>query len=233
MSLGKFRSKHPQESSNGFAERAVQSFKQGIKKTPGKNIQDSLSKFLFKYRITPHSTTGVPPAELLMGRRLRSKLDLLYPELSDKVEKEQMRQKHSHDSGKPTRTFTIGDHVYAKNFSNTGSKWLSGTVVDVTGPLSYCIELQDGYTVRRHVDSLRQGVESLNPPVVERSVSPMLDPTLGPDVYPVTPTITEEPLPLPPPELIVTPPRELNTPPPPPRRSVRQRHPPDYFSQGL
>ena len=64
---------HP--STNGLAERAVQSFKQGLKRTTGKSIQDRLSRFLFQYRTTPHSTTGVPPAELLMGRRLRTRFD--------------------------------------------------------------------------------------------------------------------------------------------------------------
>ena len=35
-----------------------------------KAVQD----FLFQYRVTPHTVTGVSPAELLMGRRLRDKL---------------------------------------------------------------------------------------------------------------------------------------------------------------
>ena len=42
-----------------------------------KSIQDRLSRFLFQYRTTPHSTTGVPPAELLMGRRLRTRTNFL------------------------------------------------------------------------------------------------------------------------------------------------------------
>ena len=69
---------HP--SSNGLAERAVQSFKEHLKRLTSGSLQDRLSKFLFWYRLTPHSTTGVPPAELLLGRRPRSKLDLLKPE---------------------------------------------------------------------------------------------------------------------------------------------------------
>lgn len=56
---------HP--SSNGLAERAVQTFKRGIERIQGAMIQERLSKFLFTYRITLHTTTGVPPAELLMG----------------------------------------------------------------------------------------------------------------------------------------------------------------------
>ena len=81
---------HP--SSNGLAERAVQTFKQALRQMQGErgSISEKLSKFLFKYRITPHSTTGVPPAELLIGRTLRSKLELLQPNLSSKVQHSQM-----------------------------------------------------------------------------------------------------------------------------------------------
>ena len=46
---------HP--SSNSHAERAVQTFKLGIKRTEGNSIQERLSKFLFTYRITPHTST--------------------------------------------------------------------------------------------------------------------------------------------------------------------------------
>ena len=67
---------HP--SFNGLAERAVQTSKQVLHQMQEEkgSITEKLPKFLFKYRISPHSTTGVPPAELLMGRKLRYKLDL-------------------------------------------------------------------------------------------------------------------------------------------------------------
>ena len=147
---------HP--ASNGLAERAVQSFKLGIKRITEGSLQDRLSKFLFTYRITPHSTTGVAPAELLMGRRLRSRLDLLYPDLQTCVETQQLKQKQQHDSTKPLRSFLPGDTVFAQNFrvSNSEPKWLPATVVVVTGPLSYQVELQDGSTVRRHIDNLKR-----------------------------------------------------------------------------
>lgn len=58
---------HP--SSNGLAERAVQCFKEGLKRSPsGDSLKNRLAKFLFCYCLTPHSTTGVSPAELLLGR---------------------------------------------------------------------------------------------------------------------------------------------------------------------
>ena len=55
---------HP--SSNGLVERAVQTVKRGLKCTEGNTMQHKLSNFLFKYRIIPHTTTGVSPAELLI-----------------------------------------------------------------------------------------------------------------------------------------------------------------------
>ena len=57
-------------SSNGKAERAVQTFKLGLKRATKSNVLVELDRFLFHYRITPHTTTGVAPAQLLMGRTL-------------------------------------------------------------------------------------------------------------------------------------------------------------------
>ena len=39
--------------------------------------QQELSRFLLTYRSTPHSTTKVPPAQLLYNREMRGKLPLL------------------------------------------------------------------------------------------------------------------------------------------------------------
>ena len=63
--------------SNGLAERAVQIVKKGLKKVVQGNICIRLAQVLFAYRLTPQATTGVSPAELLLGRRPRSRLDLL------------------------------------------------------------------------------------------------------------------------------------------------------------
>ena len=40
--------------------------------------QQELNGFLLQYRTTPHSTTGVPPAELLFNRTVKGKLPILH-----------------------------------------------------------------------------------------------------------------------------------------------------------
>ena len=139
---------HP--SSNGLAERAVQTFKQGVKRTPGATLQERISKFLFHYRITPQTTTGVPPATLLLGCCPRSHLDTLFPDLGDCVEGRQAKQAQQHDSTKPLRSFEVGDLVYAKDFATTPVYWVPGKVAIVTGPLSYLVLLM---TVIQFVDT--------------------------------------------------------------------------------
>ena len=139
---------HP--SSNGLVERAVQTVKRGLKCTEGKTIQDKLSKFLFKYRIMPHTTTGVSPAELLINRQPRCCLDFLFPDVSGRVQKE------NHDNSKTLRMFAQGDKILAKNFRSSNPKWLSGEIIQSTCPLSYLIKLSNGVETCRHVDHIRK-----------------------------------------------------------------------------
>ena len=62
---------------NGLAETAVQILKNSLKKSEPGDIDKQLVWLLFHYRTTPHATTGISSAELLMGRPLRTNLDLL------------------------------------------------------------------------------------------------------------------------------------------------------------
>jgi len=70
---------------NGLAQRAVQTLKQGLLKLEG-SIQNKLSQFLLSYILTPHATTGITPAKALLSRHSRSRLDLLHPDLSQLIE---------------------------------------------------------------------------------------------------------------------------------------------------
>ena len=76
-------------------QRAVQIFKKEMRKMAQEklSLEEKLAKVLFSYRATPQSTTGMSPAELLYGRRLRGKLDLLKPDVAARVRQQQARQK--------------------------------------------------------------------------------------------------------------------------------------------
>ncbi|KAK3746542.1 hypothetical protein QZH41_005600 [Actinostola sp. cb2023] len=143
---------HP--STNGLAERTVQTIKEGLKKMSGETMETKLQRVLFNYRITPHSTTEKSPAEMLMGRKLRCRLDLLHPNLQGKIHVKQMKMKQLHDQHAKLREFSTGDPVYMKNFG-PGPHWIPAVVQEVTGPLSYTVLLGDGRIQRRHVDHLR------------------------------------------------------------------------------
>ncbi|XP_056330368.1 uncharacterized protein K02A2.6-like [Danio aesculapii] len=140
--------------SNGLAERAVQTFKSLRKKSTGDSIEARLARVLFSYRITPQSTTGKSPAELLCGRKLRSTLDLVHPDFKSQVQNKQLKQKWNHDLHAKERHVSVGENVYTKNFS-LGPTWIPGTVQKRTGPLSYTIALGNGQVVRRHIDQVR------------------------------------------------------------------------------
>ena len=144
---------HP--ATNGLAEKAVQTFKMAMKKLTSGSIQSRLQWFLSCCQITPHATTGRSPAELLMGRQLRSTLDLVHPDLNSTVRRKQERQKQGHDVHSKYRSFQMSEPVLICNFTSRTPKWLPGPIVKTSGPLSHQIQLECGGTVRRHQDHIR------------------------------------------------------------------------------
>ena len=76
---------HP--STNGLAERFVQSFKNAMKAAQTKDdLSLRIARFLLAYRNAPHAVTGEAPADLMLGRKLRSRLEMIRPDLRKKVE---------------------------------------------------------------------------------------------------------------------------------------------------
>ena len=64
-----------------------------------------IAKVLFMYRITPQSTTGSSAADLLLGRRPPTRLDLLRPNTAERVGRKQEEQKAGHEKKARVRTF--------------------------------------------------------------------------------------------------------------------------------
>ena len=147
--------------SNGLAERSVQTFKMGLKRITEGSLQSRLNKFLFQYRLTPQTTTGLSPAKLMFGRRLRSQLDLLMPSVATRVNVRQQQQKVHHDTNCKLREFDVGDEVYIRNFKGT-PLWLPGTIDKCRGPVCYSVKLQNGTVLKLHVDHIKGRQASTN-----------------------------------------------------------------------
>ena len=143
---------HP--ATNGLAKRAVQIFKAGIRKITDGSTSDCIARILLNYRRTPQTTTGSSPAELMFGRNLRTRLDLLLPNLSARVEQSQSRQKQGHDVHARDRAFTVGSKVFVRDFRGP-TKWVIGTILNKFGTYSYSVLLDGaGILVRRHADHI-------------------------------------------------------------------------------
>lgn len=140
---------HP--ASNGEVERAVRTFKESMKTMkvePGSQAE-KLARFLLGYRSTPHTATGCTLAELLMGRRIRTRMDIMHPDLSARMSEKSKLADHT-----TRRVFLPGDPVMVKDYRNRKRPWIKGVIQDRLGPVTYRVMVGDLFW-KRHVDQLR------------------------------------------------------------------------------
>jgi len=112
---------HP--SSNGAAERAVQTVKQALNKMwlDYRRSDTSLTRsrrladFLLTYHSTPHSVTNQALSELFMKRTLRTRLSLVKPNLASAVDEKQHQQVKYHDrKGVKSRELRVNQSVLSE-----------------------------------------------------------------------------------------------------------------------
>ncbi|XP_043215920.1 uncharacterized protein K02A2.6-like isoform X2 [Amphibalanus amphitrite] len=144
--------------SNGLAERAVQTVKQGLRKQGNGTLHTKLARVLFTYRSSPHSTTGVTPAELMTGRRMRTRLDCMLPSLQDRVVSSQWKMKERYDRQAQRRTILPGMSVLVSQVSGLAgvgrtTRWLPGHCINISG-LKLTVRLDDGRVLQRHLDQV-------------------------------------------------------------------------------
>ena len=127
-----------------------------------------------------HATTNVAPYELLMNRKICTRLDLLYPDVESRVANNVARQKAMHDVHAKAREFLVGQQVVLRNLRD-GPKWVPGMVVGRQGPLSYVVQTTGGEVWKRHVDQIGEvgdsgsvlSEEELIPTVEQRTEEPL------------------------------------------------------------
>jgi hypothetical protein len=212
---------HP--STNGQAERAVQVFKNSMKKSGPGELQTKLARILFQYRTTPHSTTGRTPAELLMGRPLRTHLEMLKPDLRTRVENKQFSQKKSHDEKAKERSFELGNEVYVRT-AGPNSTWVPGKIQTRRGSVQYEVILEDGRLIIKHVDHVQSRKPSVDlNPIPTSFPNPEYELIDNfPDPIPQSTPTEDTPL-------VESMPSTTNQ----PRRSNRVRRPPDRYGNPL
>ncbi|XP_061714623.1 uncharacterized protein K02A2.6-like [Cydia pomonella] len=152
---------HP--ATNGQIERAVQTFKNKLKKMAATNMpwSEKLAKALYALRTVPNSSTNKTPAEMLNGRKYRTAISSLHPESTPSRAEQQLEQAAQRPC---VRAFHLHQPVLVRMYT-PGTKWAKGEIEAIEGPSTYVVRTEDGELHRRHADqiiarALRQPVEA-------------------------------------------------------------------------
>ena len=117
-------------------------------------LQDCVVNFLARYRSTLHSVTNQSPSEMLNGRRICTRLDLLHP-CQSVVPQSALRQKEYYDLHTKPKQFLVGESVWIRNF-RTGKHWLPGTIKEKKGRVMYKVSVEGSNVIwNRHANQLK------------------------------------------------------------------------------
>ncbi|XP_031333837.1 uncharacterized protein K02A2.6-like [Photinus pyralis] len=160
--------------SNGKAEKYVDTIKRGLLKQLKDNekqkitmtLQEQIDEYLFSFRNTPNSVTGVCPANLVLKRQPRTKLSLLKPTFlrgkrrEDKIDG---KVKIYQDSKRGImRRFYEGQKVLT--FDTRVNRWIPGKIAKVVSPVTYLVMVNNQVRYL-HADYLKMSIleEETNP----------------------------------------------------------------------
>ena len=145
-------------STNGAAERFIRTLKRALK--GGDDLHMDLTTFLMSYRISPHATTSTPSCELFLKRTIRTRLDMIRPDLGSTISDKRSAQKAYHDVHSRVRDFFLGQRVLAHNFRE-GPRWISGVIAEKRGPLTYLVQMRDDVLWKRHFDQIINATDQM------------------------------------------------------------------------
>lgn len=132
---------------NGLAERNVQTLKTRLRtaKEDNTSMHEKVQNILLRYRATPLAC-GQSPSELYLNRKIRIRLDAIFPPVLSPNSIEEM---------KPVRSISVGERVRVRFFENNKNIWKFGEVIKKLGKLHYIVKLDEsGRTLKRHINQL-------------------------------------------------------------------------------
>jgi hypothetical protein len=174
----------------------VQTVKNFLKKSDDPHLA------LLEYRTTPLETLGYSPSQLLMGRRLNSKLpiakSLLQPKpvnkqtVSKNIKETQQRYKLYYDKGtKPLNPLTRGSGV--RFWNHQAKTWKPAVIVREMGtPRSYMIQTEKG-VIRRNRQDLKTS-RDVDPEKITQPTT-LEPPDPGPTSREAPPVEPQQPIP--------------------------------------
>ena len=144
---------HP--ATNGAAENFVGIFKDKVSKIiqGGVKIEVAINQFLFDYRSTPHSTTNESPAYLFYKRQLKTRFDLLRPNLRERMSEKQglkiVSTPHSRNIN-----LKEGDQILTDNYGVSGGRRIEGEIAKQLSTSTFQIKTESGAIIKRHTDQI-------------------------------------------------------------------------------
>ena len=155
---------HP--SSNGQAERFVDTLKRSLKKQEhdqGSNF-DHLQTFLMNYRSTPNKNcpSGKSPAHSFIGREIKTTLHALHPTVEHKQQNRNTKMENAYNEkhSAKSRAFDLNEEVYAKVYNNNYWFWIPAIIIKRIGNVNYLVKLCENSLnkrgiIRSHIDQLQ------------------------------------------------------------------------------
>ncbi|CAB0040941.1 unnamed protein product [Trichogramma brassicae] len=111
--------------------------------------------FLFDYRCIEHCTTRRSPAYLMYKRELRTRFDLLRPNLEETVEAHQRAQIVARP-GSRKMNFKQGDDVMIENYGVRAERRIGAEIVKKVSPSTFLVRDVNEKIQKRHVDQIVQ-----------------------------------------------------------------------------
>ena len=156
-------------------------FKRAILKIQqGGDLDTAINTFLMTYRYTPNKYIGhKSPSELMLGRKLRTTLDLIRPPNDPTpIVNEKQNAQFNKQYGAVQRTFQKDDLVFAKVFTKNDWKWVPGRIIERKGDVIYNVLLDtNNRLIRSHANQLlsRHSDSSIDDPSTSWNLNMLFD----------------------------------------------------------